>query len=281
MRIPRYWARTDGSETGRDGKRYAFQVWGWSHESTADALATARKRLSEIAGRIAGGAPAAAGYFYGRQPLREEIVRLIGDPDTAGEAVVTRNRYGALVLNTARVPFIDVDVPEAPAGAALRRLLSLSRRPATDPTLDRIRQACQLNSRYAFRLYRTRGRYRLLATNVQLDPRADATQSLMSSFGADASFITLCRAQGSFCARLTPKPWRCECPLPPGQFPRQDAQARERFAKWLTTYETASAPFATCKYLESTGSGLSSSETRGIIEEHDRATRALEDRPLA
>src|SRR5262245_43793457 len=104
MRIPRYWAKTSGSAETPNGESQPVGTWGWSNESVADALATARRRLGELTARIARG-EFGRPYPYGERPLREEIVRTVGTAD-APDAIVTRNRYGALVLNTARVPFI-------------------------------------------------------------------------------------------------------------------------------------------------------------------------------
>ena len=110
MQIPRHWARVKGATEDPTGKPYALSVWGWSANSKAEAAQVAERRLAEARARIARGAPRHEAYFYGKTPLREEIVRAVGGD---GSAVVTRNRYGALVLNAARVPFIDVDVPES------------------------------------------------------------------------------------------------------------------------------------------------------------------------
>ncbi len=67
-------------------------------------------KTSPRAPRIAAEPPRA--YAYGDRPLREEIVRSVaGDGERA--AVVTRNSFGCLVLNTAGVLFVDVDLPRA------------------------------------------------------------------------------------------------------------------------------------------------------------------------
>jgi hypothetical protein len=217
MLIPRFWARESGASTDPQGKLYQFNVWGWSQESSADALTMARQRLSQLVSRIAQGEPAGA-YFYGKQPPREEIIRSLGEPGSRAEAVVTRNRYGALVLNTAQVPFIDVDSPRVGAIARFVRLFKRNSQP--DPTLERIRQACRRRDRHVFRIYRTRAGYRVLASDLYIDPRAQSTRDLLSGFAA-------------------------------------------------------------CKYLESVGSGRPSPESREIVEEHDRVSRALSDLPLA
>ena len=103
MLIPRFWARAEGAATDRDGRKLALRQWGWSQESVAEALALAGRRVAELAGRLSGGATSHQ-YLYGsRQPLREEILRYLGD-EGRGYAVITRNRYGALVLNTVTGP---------------------------------------------------------------------------------------------------------------------------------------------------------------------------------
>ena len=79
MLIPRFWAKTNGSATDASGKQYAFQLWGWSQESVADALGAAQRRLRDVAARVTKG-EVGNEYFYGKQPLREEIIRIIGEP---------------------------------------------------------------------------------------------------------------------------------------------------------------------------------------------------------
>jgi hypothetical protein len=69
--------------------------------------------------------------------------------------------------------------------------------------------------------------------------------------------------------------------LPPGQHPREEANLQREFATWRTRYESASSRFATCRFLESVGSGWASAETQAIVEEHDTSCRALSDLPLA
>jgi hypothetical protein len=112
-------------------------------------------------------------------------------------------------------------------------------------------------------------------------PKSARARELLASFGADPRFIALCGVQESFRARLTPKPWRCDCALPPGQHPREDPQARERFAAWLRAYEAACEPFASCRFLESAGPERVLPEARAIVEEHDRSARVGSGLPLA
>jgi hypothetical protein len=277
---PRHWAKAEGDATDLAHKLYRLQVWGWSNESAADALAAARRRLADVKARLASGVTAGP-YLYGERPLREEIVRSLGEPGGPSEALVTRNRYGALVLNTAQVPFIDVDCPEA--GALLRLVHFLKRKPLVTPdvALERIRAACERRRRHAFRIYRTAAGFRVLVTDLLLDPRSAATQDLLADFSADPAFAKLCKLQGSFRARLTPKPWRLDLPLPPGQHPREERDVRDRFAEWMQQYERASEGHATCRFLGTAGAGRTALEARAIVEEHDRVARATSGLPLA
>ena len=104
MLIPKHWSSADGDASDPDGKRYALRIWGWSVSNLTEAADVARRRLADASARIRSGSLGKDPYFYGKTPLREEIIAAVGKD---GEAIITRNRYGALVLNTARVPFID------------------------------------------------------------------------------------------------------------------------------------------------------------------------------
>jgi hypothetical protein len=207
-------------------------------------------------------------------------VSTLGAAGTESEAVVTRNRYGALVLNTARIPFVDVDVDEV---SWLHRLLGRFGRPVRTPetVLEHIRETCRRHARQSFRIYRTKAGFRVLAIDLMLDPTSARARDLLSAFGADPRFVKLCGVQEGFRARLTPKPWRCGCRLPPGQHPREDAEARARFAAWLETYDAACARHATCRYLETIGRDRIPEAARAVVEEHDRTARADSELPLA
>ena len=113
MLIPRYWSRADSQATTPDGRSMRFHVWRGSRSSQAEAQALAAEAVQRMADRISRGAGFPERYSYGDRPLREEVVREIpaGVADSAApEAALTRNSYGALVLNAARAFFIDVDV---------------------------------------------------------------------------------------------------------------------------------------------------------------------------
>lgn len=277
MLIPPFWSRATGSAHAPDGRRYALRIWGWSAGSVAEAASLARQRLAEASARIAAGALQEQAYFYGKAPLREEIVRTLG-----AEAIVTRNRYGALVLNAARVPFIDVDTPSSgvSSGGGFLGLFGGRQADPAAAVLEGVRAACRRSPGTSFRIYRTAAGFRLLVTDLLLDPASAQAQALLAAFSADPFFVKLCKLQASFRARLTPKPWRCGCVLPPGSFPRE-AAAQAAFGSWLQEYEAASRSRATCELVERLGPGRTLPEAAQIVAEHDRACRVGERLPLA
>lgn len=121
MLIPRYWSRAESNAVTPDGRPVRFHVWRGSRTSAAEAQALANEAVVRIADRIQRGQGFPERYAYGDRPLREEVVREIPGAAAATDtpdAALTRNSYGALVLNAARAFFIDVDVPAVEAGSS-------------------------------------------------------------------------------------------------------------------------------------------------------------------
>ena len=217
--------------------------------------------------------------YYPPSHYLEETIRGVLGPNV--DALVTRNHYGCLVLNATHALFIDVDmfVPSEvynPIEGRPHRL-----RPARQQMLSDLRTVLQSCDDYGFRIYRTAGGFRILATTDEFEPGSERAERLMNLIGADRNFVDLCRRQGNFRARLTPKPWRCGLRRPPNLFPRKSARAEQRFERWLTEYDRACDSRATCEYIEHIGQGFVHNRIRPVIEFHDRAANALSSLPLA
>jgi len=271
MHVPRAWAKATGDAKAADGRTLRVQVWGWGDDEMA-ARSGAAERLRRVLERLRRGEPLpGADYSYGRSPLREEILRTLDE-----NAVVTRNAYGAQVLNAARLLFLDVDV--RPPGVIARLFRAL--RPAEAPALTRLRTALQHYGKASFRIYATASGLRAIAVDRDFDPAGREAQELMQATATDPYFARLCVAQRSFRARLTPKPWRVSLPVPPGRHPRE-ADARRRFSEWLAKYEQVSHGYATCRYLETVGNAAAKGAAARLIDLHDRAVRCNEALPLA
>ena len=136
MLIPRYWSRAESQATTPDGRPVRFHVWRGSRTSAAEAQALANEAVVRIADRIQRGQGFPERYSYGDRPLREEVVREMpagGAATDAPDAALTRNSYGAVVLNAARAFFIDVDVPSAEPGTSSSTSSSSSAAPGQNP----------------------------------------------------------------------------------------------------------------------------------------------------
>lgn len=276
MHIPRIWMKITADEQRPDGRPIRLTVWGWGDDEHS-ARDIAARRLTRLAERIRRGEPFPDKYTYGDRPLREEILDTITGASTGDPAaIITRNIYGAQILNTATLLFLDIDVQPT---SGFKRFFA--RRSADDEALDKLRQALRQHAAATFRIYKTAAGFRALAIDRPFDPKGRDTQDLMKATGADPAFAQLCIIQNSFRARLTPKPWRCNCPVPPDHHPRDEGDARQRFAAWLTDYEKASSRHASCRYLETIGNANPATASRPLIDLHDRTTRCDQDLPLA
>lgn len=281
MNIPRYWARAKKEVSNAKGLHFDLAAWGWSGEDRGEAERKAEDRLSLLIARVQQGFELDRGYAYGSRPLREEIIDEFPGDDL--QAIVTRNSYGSLVLNTAQMMFIDVDFPKTEDGGGFfSKLFGKEKAPDPDtPVVARIRESLKKSSDSSFRIYRTAAGLRILATDRLYEPASAETDEIMRSVGVDPAFLQLCRIQKSFRARLTPKPWRCDIELPPGTYPREDREQRQRFSGWLTRYEQACGSKATCRFLEGVGRDRVHEQIEPLLKLHDRKTRVSETLPLA
>src|SRR5262245_6697810 len=276
MRIPPYWARATYADTDRRGRPRTFDCCGWSFSSQAAAQADAQARARRASERLLQGETIEP-YGYLDRPLREEQIRSLrlGDETVA---VVTRNAYGALILNAASVLFVDVDVARPKPSSIWEAIKSLffsaQRREllaeAREQTREKLQHWARSNSGHSLRLYETAGGFRLLFTDRRYDPKESRTQSIFEGLGCDPLYRRLCEQQECFRARLTPKPFRCGCQKPPNRFPWIDSAAEEKFRAWERLYQERAAEFTVCRLLDSIGANSQDDEIGAIVELHDR-----------
>ena len=288
MRIPKYWSQATVREMDRNGKDIRFSCWRWSDQSTDDAhesaVVAARRILSSLLRR-----EHLNRYDYGQVPLREEALEQFTDSQGGLSAALTRNSYGALILNAARVMFIDLDFPSVSAGEQLRYWFArLLRKSVRSPEAEREESACRRleqfvneNPRWSLRVYRTFAGLRALATHDLFDPTSAATHHILRSLGTDPLYVRLCKAQDCFRARLTPKPWRCGCAQSPQRWPREEPGQQRQFEEWLSVYDARHTDFATCRFLKTLGEGHVHPDVAHILDLHDQTTRCHESMDLA
>lgn len=108
MIVPQYWAEAK-RKIRHDDRAMTVRRFGWSDTGPAEAQQHAETRLAEALEQIASDEPTLLREpkvpYNGADglPIREQII------SRSGDAVVTRNAYGALCLNTPDVLFADVD----------------------------------------------------------------------------------------------------------------------------------------------------------------------------
>lgn len=124
MIVPRHWSesRVAGDV---EGHRVTVRRFGWSDTSEAEAAVNAEARAREALARIAAGEDLkrrerkVAYNGADGMPIREEILSRHGD------AVVTRNSYGAPCLNTPGVLFGDLDFKEGTPLSSVFRIAAM------------------------------------------------------------------------------------------------------------------------------------------------------------
>lgn len=277
MRSFRFWRLLEERlEVG--GRWWRLRAWGGSNEGPAAATHAAEQRLRELKANAQRARGLLTQYEYGTHALREEWLQLVEGTDDAPTALVTRNRYGAPVLNARALGMFDVDLPEP---SELQRFLFWQRPPSPEAeALERLRSFASANPRLSLRLYRTPAGLRVLRCDAPMEPDAQETARMMEAFRADPLYAQLCRRQRCFRARLGPKPWRVGLSAPPGQFPREGG-ADGAFDAWLRRYEAASRGVAACRFVEALGPKTIAPSLAKLVALHDEQSGALREQPLA
>jgi hypothetical protein len=278
MNFPQFWAQ---------GSSRDFPVWRWSYQSMEEAQSLADEAAQQLTARFrAGKLPPKHGGYYPNRPFREQVLREIKNGPGDTTAVITRNSYGCLVLNTARVMFVDIDLPEPKQPRGFFE--GLFRKPDITPpvnhqneALARVENWTRNNSEWGWRIYRTHSGLRLLATQGLVDANSDAANNVFEALGADPLYRKLCNTQKCFRARLTPKPWRCGLHTKPERWPWLDTKREMRFQKWEERYLSRAANWATCQFLRQIGNPAIHPEVQIVLKLHDPSTRAESQLQLA
>jgi hypothetical protein len=278
MHLPRFWAKETRSALDPSGKAYKLAVWGWSDTDSVGAHQMALKRLAEVANTVAlGGLLNQYSYGGGARPLREPLIQAV----TGADALISRNAYGALVLNTARIFFADIDLPQSPTAGLLSSLFGKKAADPAEAALARLRDWHSRQPAWALRVYRTKAGLRLLAMQDQFDPTTADTQKLLASLGSDPLYTTLCRTQACFRARLTPKPWRIGLKAPHWQYPFENSSQAAEFQEWVRRYDATRPRFAVCRLLAELGPHTQTAEAAAVLAIHDQYTCPPGDLPLS
>ncbi len=279
MNFPPFWAK------GVSGN---FSAWHWSFKSFEEAQALANQAAQQVADAFrADNMPSdhGRGGYYPDRPFREEILQEFKDATGETSAVITRNSYGCTVLNTARIMFVDIDLPEPKAPGLFKRLFGKpDLKPPVNPqnaALSTVENWTRQRPEWGWRVYRTRAGLRLLATQGLVEATSATAKEIFAAFAADPLYQKLCENQNCYRARLTPKPWRCGLWNKPQRWPWLDPQEEKQFRKWEAEYQSCAAKWATCEFLRHIGNRTIHPEVQSILTLHDDTTRAESKLQLA
>lgn len=285
MKLAKHWARESTFTENSSGDEYHLISWAGSNFDLAEAKQKALAKLERWKAALKQGEPLGFYPYVDKDEIREELVEEFFDDNGALIAAITRNRYGALVLNSANVLFADVDLPpqehkEHKEPSIFSKLLSAfgKKDVEVDPRQESQTQCRQhfaafhnAHPELALRVYETYAGFRLVVLNRLFEPLGEETQMLLEEMNSDSLYIRLCRKQECFRARLTPKPWRCRFNAPPYQcnFPRERLASKQRFETWLEIYEDRSKEFGVCNLVDEFGPVESIATAQTIIQIHD------------
>lgn len=266
MRIFKYWVE-HSKELNIDGLKQPSKVFGGSNVSTFEAIQDAENKLLKVQQIINGELGKDNEY---EADILEEIIEKIDDAN-----IVTRNRYGALVLNTKELMFIDVDAySKTLFDVIFRRKYSLK-----ELMLLNIEKTAnkKVYADFGFRVYETANGFRILITNKAFDPRSKESKRIMIDFNSDYLYRWLCMKQNCYRARLTPKPYRVKQKKIKVIYPNRTEQQEQELSNWLNEYEQKNKSFSTCRLVKEFGR----TRMNKVIEYHDKVTGVKSHATLA
>ena len=130
------------------------------------------------------------------------------------------------------------------------------------------------------RVYRTLLGYRVLLTSQTVPVSEARSIDLLQQLGSDELYVSLCRSQDCYRARLTPKAWRCGADKPKARFPFPSPEKEQQYREWEKRYETVAANFATCMLVGEFGASQVHPRVASIVKLHDKFV-LNEGKPLA
>lgn len=147
----------------------------------------------------------------------------------------------------------------------------------------RVERFVDQNPMWRLHLYRTPAGLRLLAVHTVFDPADPIVAEFFRAIGADPIYVRMCLRQRCFRARVSPKPWRVGLaqhmrPQSVWPFALEKLPARRR---WIDEYEQKAKAYASCKFIESLGSGRVDSRVEQVQRWHDELCQAHHSLPLA
>jgi len=266
MKIYKYWV-TEKQEIVIDGVKQPITCYGGSNISIEDARVNAKAKAEKVKRKIKGEKHLFDEYEV---EIREEILRIIDD-----HSAITRNRYGAQILNVEKLLILDIDKPKTSFGDLFRKKDAGQDKLKIFDMVRKLASTLKYQG-YGFRIYETYQGARVIVLGKEFDPRDRETSQVMSEFNCDQLYMTICQKQRCFRARLTPKPYRMNMRRYKVPFPRESEDTE--LQQWLADYERESRNFNVCKFIEQVGARHFVND---VVRLHDDITGANFRQPLA
>lgn len=243
-----------------------ISCWGGSNHSIEDSQFEARKKIAHIVQKLNGHLQREDEYIV---EIREEIIDEIDKKN-----IITRNRYGALVLNCEELIIIDVDRAKR---SLWDRLNIFKSKDEKQHLLEKIISMAKKWSGLNFRIYETKNGFRIIVANTLLKVSDDKVKKLFDDFNCDKLYSSLCFRQDCYRARISPKPKYIKQRQKRFFFPIASEEEKEKQEQWLIKYNQKSKKFSTCHLIKEIGPRVT---LNPVIELHDRYTRVKERLPL-
>ena len=179
----------------------------------------------------------------------EEIVKRIISPTTGSTiGVITIAANGTTVLSTRNLLIGDID--DADVGGDRTK------------SYDAINEF-HIETAMSIRVYDTCAGVRFFITSEEFDGYDDKADSIFNQIGCiDEVYRTLCSVQGTFRARLTPKPDRI------GMVRRYD-ESPENSEEWMPEYQRRCQMYAVANTFYSRGGYMITPDNQHLIDIHD------------
>ena len=262
MKVFKYWVKQEQSTRHDEGYHYMLACWGGSNESVEDASQIAHSKLENLIGKFKCN-DVLDEYEYGTE-IRELLVDEIHNSQGELIAAITRNRYGALVLNSRNTFIADID-NELPGCLSIFS----SRQKLQDNLLQKIEDFSRAHRDLGIRLYKTHSGLRLFITNENIPTSDQRAKQFLKELNSDYLYQTLCFKQECYRARLTPKPWRIGLTRPSKTLPDMNDEEWATYTQWLNDYEESSHGRGVCHLVNTWGPSSMNEETKRIINMHD------------
>ncbi|PUA27854.1 MAG: hypothetical protein B0W54_15110 [Cellvibrio sp. 79] len=320
MIVPEFWA--EAKKTGKiNGRTITIKRFGWSDTDQQSAQLLADERVELALADLRAGKkinPREIKRAYNGAdgvPIREEIISREGD------AVITRNAYGARCLNVPDVLFGDIDVETGLSikfhlsifftllvtalviiffrNGHLSSLLLLALTPIICFIVNKIRSLFSLSEKNALtkienfakknpawnlQIYKTPMGFRILVLHKTFQARSEEVTDFFNALGVDRLYQRMCFNQNCFRARISAKPWRIgikEHLRPRPGIWPVSADKLPVREAWVNAYEETAKDFAACRFLHQSGSTDVDPKAQIIKQLHDHHCRADTQLPLA